>query len=55
MKNKNRLMGIGLLIYFVLSIIDRFVVKISDYIYIPIMIVGIVFILLGLLQNRNEK
>lgn len=55
MKKENLFIAIGLLVYFVLSITDRFIVGISDYIYIPIMIVGIVFILIGLAQNRSKK
>lgn len=55
LKKKNWFIEIGLLIYFVLSITDRFVVEISDYIYIPIAIVEVVLIVIGIVQNRREK
>ena len=55
MKKGSIFTSFGMLIYLVLSIIDRFVVKVSNYIYIPIMIVGIILIIIGILQNRKNK
>lgn len=55
MKKGNIFTSIGMLIYLVISIIDRFVLKIADYIYIPIMIVGIILIIIGIIQNRKNK
>lgn len=45
----------GMLIYLVVSIIDRFVLEIADYIYIPIMIVGIILIIIGIIKNKRNK
>lgn len=55
MKKNNIFTAVGMLIYLVLSIIDRFVLEIADYIYIPIMIVGIILMVIGIIQNRRNK
>jgi len=46
---------IGILIYVVLTIIDRFCFNVVDYIYIPISLIGIVFIIVGFIMNRKSK
>lgn len=46
---------IGMLIYLVMSIMDRFIVKIADFIYIPAMIVGIILMIIGIIKNRRNK
>ena len=46
---------IGILIYVVLTIIDRFYFNIADYIYIPIALIGIAFIIVGFIINKKSK
>lgn len=55
MKKGNIFMSVGMLIYLVVSIIDRFVSKIADNIYISIMIAGIILIIIGIIQNKKNK
>jgi prepilin signal peptidase PulO-like enzyme (type II secretory pathway) len=55
MKKGSIFTTIGMLIYLVVSIIDRFVLEIADYIYIPIMLIGILIIIIGIIQNRRNK
>lgn len=45
MKERSFIGSIGILLYVVLSLIDRFFYKIPDYIYIPLAILGIVIII----------
>lgn len=42
MKERSFIGSLGILLYVVLSLIDRFFYKIPDYIYIPLMVLGIV-------------
>ena len=51
---KNKLIGIGFLLYLLLTIVDRFILSIPDIIYIPTAILGIAFILTGIFQ-ANKK
>ena len=55
MKERSFIGSIGILLYVVLSLIDRFFYKISDYIYIPLAILGIVIIIVGFVKDKNEK
>lgn len=50
---KEKFTQIGILIYVILSIIDRFIIKIEDYIYIPITVLAIVFIILGFVKQKT--
>lgn len=45
---------IGILIYVIMTITDRFIVKLEDYIYIPIAIAGIAFIFIGIIIDRRR-
>lgn len=55
MKNKNNIfIIIGFLIYLILSITDRFFLKINPYIYIPIALFGILFIIIGIFKDRKK-
>ena len=48
--------SLGILLYVVLSLIDRFFYKIPDYIYIPLMVLGIVIIIVGfVIDKKNNK
>lgn len=56
MKNNPSLItSAGVLIYVLLSVIDRFVVSIADYIYIPIAITGIALTLAGIVMTRRIR
>lgn len=54
-KNPNLIRSAGALIYVLLSTIDRFVVSIADYIYIPIAITGIALTLAGIVMTRRTR
>lgn len=58
MKNKSKLSYIGsagILGYIFLTIIDRFITKMPDRIYIPISLLIIELILYGNIQNRRKN
>ena len=54
MKDRSFLTSIGILIYLIVSIIDKFFYKIPDYIYIPIAVIGIVICIIGFIKDRNK-
>ena len=54
MKDRSLLTSIGILIYLIVSIIDKFFYKIPDYIYIPIAVIGIVICIIGFIKDRNK-
>ena len=51
MKDKNILISMGIIIYIVMSGIDRFVYHIPNVMYIPVAILGIALILIGFVQG----
>ena len=53
--NPSLITSAGVLIYVLLSVIDRFVVSIADYIYIPIAITGIALTLAGIVMTRRTR
>ena len=56
MKKRSFIGSLGILLYVVLSLIDRFFYKIPDYIYIPLMVLGIVIIIVGfVIDKKNNK
>ena len=56
MKERSFIGSLGILLYVVLSLIDRFLYKIPDYIYIPLMVLGIVIIIVGfVIDKKNNK
>ena len=55
MKERSFIGSIGILLYVVLSLIDRFFYKIPDYIYIPLAIVGIVIIIVGFIIDKKKN
>lgn len=52
-KNPSILASVGVLIYVILSITDRFVVSIADHIYVPLVITGIILALAGIAMTRR--
>jgi prepilin signal peptidase PulO-like enzyme (type II secretory pathway) len=56
MKGKaSALTAIGSLIYVIYSLVDRFIIEIPDVVAIPIMILGIVLILTGIVKTRKDN
>lgn len=55
MKNKSLLPILGIIIYIVLSIIDKLVLKIPDYVYISVGLLSIILIIIGLIKDRKNK
>ena len=56
MKERSFIGSLGILLYVVLSLIDRFFYKIPDYINIPLMDLGIVIIIVGfVIDKKNNK
>ena len=49
------LLGIGLLIFVVITIVQRFIKTISDWIAIPLLVVAIVLIIVGGLKIKERK
>lgn len=54
MKDKSILISIGIVIYIIISGIDRFVYHIPNIVYIPVAILGIVLILFGFLKDKRR-
>ena len=54
MKERSFIGSIGILLYVMLSLIDRFFYKIPDYIYIPLAIFGIVIIIVGFVIDKKK-
>ena len=54
MKDKNILIRMGIIIYIVMSGIDRFVYHIPNIIYIPVAILGIALILIGFFKEPSS-
>lgn len=53
MKDKSILISVGIIIYIVMSGIDRFVYHIPNVIYIPVAILGIILILIGFFKCQT--
>lgn len=47
MKERTYLISVGIVIYIVMSAVDRFIYPIPNIIYIPLAILGITIILIG--------
>ena len=55
MKDKSILIVAGIVIYIVMSGIDRFVYHIPNGIYIPVAILGIALIFIGFFKDRSKR
>ena len=53
MKDKSILISMGIIIYILMSGIDRFVYHIPNVIYIPVAILGIALILIGFFKEPS--
>lgn len=54
MKFKNKISGIGILLYLVLMLVDRTMYKIPDIIYVSITIVLMIVILIGFILDSKK-
>jgi prepilin signal peptidase PulO-like enzyme (type II secretory pathway) len=45
----------GLVVYVVYSLIDRFIVEIPDIVAIPVIILGTIFILTGIVKTSKDN
>ena len=54
MKIKNMLTRIGLVVCLLLIGMDRFVCKVPNILYLPVMIAGVVCIVLGFFKDREK-
>ncbi|WP_418565896.1 hypothetical protein [Peptacetobacter sp.] len=55
MRERNIFIYIGIVMYIIMSGIDRFVYHIPNMIYIPIAILGIALILIGFFKDKNNQ
>lgn len=55
MKERSWLVSIGIMIYVILSVVDRFIYEIPDYIYIPIAVIGIIIIIIGFVKDKSKR
>lgn len=55
MKERSFIGGIGIILYIVLSAIDKFVCKIPNHIYIPLALLGIAIIIAGFVIDKKRK
>ncbi|NLJ59549.1 MAG: hypothetical protein GX338_01220 [Firmicutes bacterium] len=46
---------IGILVYVIYSLVDRFVIQIPDIVAIPVMILGIILILAGIVKTPKDN
>lgn len=52
-KRISPVLGAGLVIFVVYQIIQRFVIKLSDWIAIPVLVVASILIIIGGLKEKN--
>ncbi|MEG0549383.1 MAG: hypothetical protein RR428_10610 [Coprobacillus sp.] len=45
---------IGAIIYLTVSLVDRFIVRIDNIIYLPIVILAILFMLIGIIRKGQD-
>lgn len=55
MRNKNFFLGVGVLIFIITYMINRFIIEISDPVYIGILIVAIISMIAGMLDLRKDR
>ena len=55
MKESSYLISVGIVIYIVMSAVDRFIYHIPNIIYIPLAILGITLILIGFFKDKSQQ
>ena len=51
--NLNTFTVIGILIYVLTTITDRFIIKINNYIYITILLIAMTLLIIGIIKNKK--
>jgi len=51
---KSLLPTIGIIMYIILSIVDKIITKVPDYIYITVGISSIIIIIIGIIKDRKK-
>ena len=54
MRKRSTFLIVGMIIYIVMSGLDRFVVKIPNPVYIPAVIIGLALVIAGALSRRKK-
>ena len=54
MRKRSTFLIVGMIIYIVMSGLDRFVVKIPNPVYIPVVIIGLALVIAGAFSGRNK-
>lgn len=54
MKNKSLLPTVGIIMYIILSIINKFIIELPSLIYIIVGIISIILIVLGIIKDRKK-
>lgn len=55
MKKRSVFVYIGIVIYLLLSFVDFIIYKLPNYIYLPIAIIGILFVIIGFIKDFNKN
>ena len=55
MKNKNNLSSIGIIVFFILTLIDKFITKLPSIIYIILGSISIYLIIIGFLNEKKKQ
>lgn len=55
MRERSIFIYLGIVIYIIMSGIDRFVYHIPNVVYIPVTILGIALILIGFFKDKKDK
>ena len=54
MKERSWFISLGIIIYIILTGIDRFVCKVPNYVYIQIAIIGVALIIIGFIKDKSK-
>ena len=57
MKNKrfNYMGAIGIILYVIITLIDRVVLKLPDLIYIVSLLIPLIFVIIGIVLDKRKK
>jgi len=57
MKNKrfNYMGAIGIVLYVIITLIDRVVLKLPDLIYIVSLLIALIFVIIGIVLDKRKK
>ncbi len=57
MKNKrfNYMGAIGIILYVIITLIDRVILKLPDLIYIVSLLIALIFVIIGIVLDKRKK